>query len=282
MLGVVWAVSGLLDMLEVLNQQRGWQNSPWSAFQSFRALMVKVFQDGTGTASMTQHAWCRVVWAVSGLLDMLEVLNQQRGWQSSPWSVFQSFRALMVKVFQDGTDAASMTQHAWYRVVWAVSGLLDMLEVLNQQRGWQNSPWSVFQSFRALMVKVFQDGTDAASMTQHAWHRVVWAVSGLLDMLEVLNQQRGWQNSPWSVFQSLRALMVKVFQDGTDTASMMQMQHAWCGFGCKWFAWHAGSVESADRMTKLTLVRVPELSGLDGKSVSRRDWHSFYDAACLA
>ena len=164
-------------------------------------------------------------------------------------------------------------------VVWAVSGLLDMLEVLNQQRGWRNSPWSVFQSFRALMVKVFQDGTDTVFMTQHAWHRVVWAVSGLLDMLEVLNQQRGWQNSPWSVFQSFRALMVKVFQDGTDTASMTQ--HAWhrVGLGCKWFAWHAGSVESAERMTKLTLVRVPELSGLDDKRVSRRDWHSFYDAA---
>ena len=106
-----------------------------------------------------------------GLLDMLEVSKKRRGWQNSPWSVFQSFRALMVKVFQDGTDTASMMQHAWHRVVWAVSGLLDMLEVLNQQRGWQNSPWSVFQSFRALMVKVFQDGTDTASMTQLSWSR---------------------------------------------------------------------------------------------------------------
>ena len=83
----------------------------------------------------------------------------------TPWSVFQSFRALMVNVFQDGTDQL----HLRGTEAMVECGCLLGCAGLGQSQGpaarratemMTETPWSVFQSFRALMVNVFQDGTD--------------------------------------------------------------------------------------------------------------------------
>ena len=145
----------------------------------------------------------------------------------TPWSVFQSFRALMVNVFQDGTDQL----HLRGTEAMVECGCLLGCAGLGQSEGLRaagratemmtETPWSVFQSFRALMVNVFQDGTDQL----HLRGTEAMVECGCLLGCAGLGQSQ-WPaarratemmtETPWSVFQSFRALMVNVFQDGTD------------------------------------------------------------------
>ena len=203
--------------------------TPWSVFQSFRALMVNVFQDGTdqlhlrGTEAMVE---CGCLLGCAGL----------------GWSVFQSFRALMVHVFQDGTDQL----HLWGTEAMVECGCLLGCAGLGQSEGlaarratemMTETPWSVFQSFRALMVNVFQDGTDQL----HLWGGEAMPCDCLLGCVG-LGQSEGpaarratemMTETPWSVFQSFRALMVNVFQDGTDQLHLRGTEvECVCLLGC--------------------------------------------------
>ena len=173
-----------------------------------------------------------------GRLQATEMMTE------TPWSVFQSFRALMVNVFQDGTDQLHL------RGTEAMVECVCLLGCarLGQSQGpaarratemMTETPWSVFQSFRALMVNVFQDGTDQLHL------RGTEVECGCLLGCAGLGQSEGLRaarratdmmiETPWSVFQSFRALMVNVFQDGTDQLHLWgteAMVECGCLLGC--------------------------------------------------
>ena len=91
-------------------------------------------------------------------------------------------------------------------------------------------------------------GLEGTGVSRRDWDSCngnnCWSKSGAVCLVclaclatVVLKELRGWQKSPWSVFQSFRALMVMVFQDGTETVAMAII----VGVEVEWyalFAWH--------------------------------------------
>ena len=92
-------------------------------------------------------------------------------------------------------------------------------------------------------------GLDGNGVSRRDWDTCngndCWSKSGVVCLVclaclapVVLKELRGWQKSPWSVFQSFRALMVMVFQDGTETVAMAMI----VGVKVEWYAWYAWDV----------------------------------------